>query len=121
MNNFKVGQYVVFKDDPYLIHKVVKVVNDNQVELEYPNCGCVSHRIVGIALIRQALNIDYIHTLPAEQMVKVFRGVYYYGNCDMCVYDHHLCGALECDKGNIKWFNKNYDGWEITEFLKAVE
>lgn len=111
MDKFKVGQYVVFMDDPYLIHKVVRVVNDNQVELEYPNCGCVSHRIVGVALIRQVLNIDYIHTLPSEQMAKVMSfKVKDYCNA-MCPWEFPHDDCVRCIKS---WLNKSYDGWEVS-------
>ena len=102
MDKFKVGQYVVFKDNPYLIHKVVRVVNDNQVELEYPNCGCVCHRIVGVALIRQATNNDYICTLYGKRM-KAFLWDFW----------THRVGQYNVNADLGLWLNQPYDGWEV--------
>ncbi len=115
MAKFEVGQWVVV---PWGVCKIIEiattVMGEELIFVDYGGKG----RYVSDDSLRQALNIDYIHTLPTKQMAKFIWDVE--GHCDFCSYGYKATGGEckytgKCTDGIVEWLQKPYDGWEVEE------
>ena len=126
MSKFKKGDYIIHRNIGSAIWKIVgyeneyiKVVGIQKVPKGRRNMGYKSMLISRPALYRQALNIDYIHTLPTEQMAK-FLWRYRIEHCDFCEHGFKATGDKckhkgSCYVASIQWLQNPYDGWEVKE------
>lgn len=120
MSKFKEGQYVKYRlEGVGPIYRVYGYSGEKIVMLEKSVEGVHFTGEAHEDALRLARNIDYIRTLPTEQMARVLL-LRPKGRCDLCYIGYSVNGCVwECKWGDIcrhgvlKWLQKPYDGWRV--------